>query len=306
MEYNRFDVATKELVWDGPAEWLEWLRIGPAGPVEVIDSDVTTLTAAADKVIHVGGAEPYLVNVELQSSHQTDLAETVWFRQAALFHRHRLPVLTVLILLRREANSPSLTGGFEIKMPDGWLTNRYNYRVVRLWGEDPEPYLSGGVNLLPLAPLANVTEGDLPGLVKRMAARINTEPRPRSVKLWTATYLLMGLCYSEELVSQLLEGVNEMQESTTYQAILREGRNEGLIEGRNEGLIEGRNEGLIEGRVTGEQRILVRLGSKRFGKPDPATLAAIEAIRDVERLEAMGERIVDPDIHDWDSLLSTS
>ena len=65
-----------------------------------------------------------------------------------------------------------------------------------------------------------------------MAARINSEPRPRSAKLWTATYLLMGLCYSEELVSRLLEGVQDMQESTTYQAILREGRNEGLTEGR--------------------------------------------------------------------------
>ena len=76
----------------------------------MIDSDITALTAAADKVIRVGGPEPYLVNLELQSSHQTDLAETLWFRQAALFHRHRLPVLTVLVLLRREANSPSLTG----------------------------------------------------------------------------------------------------------------------------------------------------------------------------------------------------
>ncbi len=297
MEFNRFDISTKELIWDGPAEWLEGLRIGPAGPVEVIDSDITTLTAAADRVIHVGGAEPYLVNVELQSSHQTDLAETVWFRQTALFHRHRLPVLTVIILLRREANSPSLTGGFEIKMPDGWLTNRYNYRVVRMWGEDPEPYLSGGVSLVPLAPLANVAAAQLPELVERMATRINAEPRPRSVKLWTATYLLLGLCYSEELVSQLLEGVHDMQESTTYQAILREGRKEGLV--------EGRNEGLIEGRVTGEQRLLIRQGTKRFGQPDPATVAAIEAIRDAEQLEALGERIVDPDIHDWHGLLRT-
>ena len=89
-----------------------------------------------------------------------------------------------------------------------------------------------------------------------------------------------------------------MHESTTYQAILREGRKEGLV--------EGGNEGLIEGSVTGERRFLVRLGAKRFGNPDPATLAAIEAIRDVERLEALGERIVDPDIHDWHSLLSTT
>jgi predicted transposase YdaD len=95
---------------------------------------------------------------------------------------------------------------------------------------------------------------------------------------------------TEELVSQLLEGVANMHESTTYQAILR----------------EGRKEGLIEGRITGEQQILIRQGTKRFGKPDAAILAAIKAIRDVERLETLGERIIDRAVNDWDSLLGSS
>ena len=73
MDFNHFDISTKELVWDDPAAWLEGFGIGPRGPVEVIDSDITTLSAAADKVIRVGGAEPYLVNIELQSSHETTL-----------------------------------------------------------------------------------------------------------------------------------------------------------------------------------------------------------------------------------------
>ena len=127
VDFNRYDVSTKELVWDGPAAWLERFGIGPPGPVEVIDSDITALTAAANKVVEVGGPEPYLVNLELQSSHDKDLVETTWFRQAALYYRHRLPVLTVLVLLRREANSPSFTGSFEILMRDGCQTNQYNY-----------------------------------------------------------------------------------------------------------------------------------------------------------------------------------
>ncbi len=123
MDFNRFDVSAKELVWDDPTAWLDRLGIGPTGPVTVIDSDITAVTAAADKVIRVDAPQPYLVNLELQSSHQTDLIETTWFRQAALFHRHRLPVLTVLVLLRPDANSPMLTGCFQIHMPDGGLTN---------------------------------------------------------------------------------------------------------------------------------------------------------------------------------------
>src|SRR2546423_6118170 len=123
MEFNRFDVSTKELVWDDPAAWLDGFGISPRGPVEVIDSDVTTLSAAADKVIKVSEPEPYLVNIEFQSSHEATLARTLWFRQTALDYRHNLPVLTLLILLRKEANSPSLTGSYERRMPDGRLTN---------------------------------------------------------------------------------------------------------------------------------------------------------------------------------------
>ena len=171
-------------------------------------------------------------------------------------------------------------------MRDGWQTNQYNYKVVRMWGEDPEPYLTSGINLVPLAPITNVTEVELPGLVRRMAERINAEPQPSAAKLWTAAYLLMGLRYSKDVASHLLEGVLNMRESTTYQAILREGRQ--------------------EGRITGEQRLLVRMGTKRFGEPDTAILAAIEAIRDIERLEALGLRIVDPSVRDWSELLQTS
>jgi predicted transposase YdaD len=163
--------------------------------------------------------------------------------------------------------------------------------VVRLWQEDPEPCLTAGVNLVPLAPLTNVSEADLPAVVRRMADRINREPRPKAAKLWTATYLLMGLRCSEELVSQLLEGFQTMRESTTYQAILREGRQEGVIEGR------------AQGRIAGEQRMLLRLGTKQFGEPDPATLAAIEAIQDMVRLEALFDRALNPEIHTWNDLL---
>ena len=34
MDFNRFDVSAKELIWDGPAAWLDRLRIGPPGPAE--------------------------------------------------------------------------------------------------------------------------------------------------------------------------------------------------------------------------------------------------------------------------------
>jgi len=93
----------------------------------------------------------------------------------------------------------------------------------------------------------------------------------------------MGLCYSEEPVSRLVEGVLNMQESTTYQAIWREVRE--------------------EGRISGARRMLFRQGTKRFGEPDATTVAALEVIQDIDRRETLGERILDPDLHNWNDLL---
>ena len=56
MDHNRLDVSAKELVWDGPAAWVERFGIGPPGPVSVIDSEITTLTASADRVLYCEAA----------------------------------------------------------------------------------------------------------------------------------------------------------------------------------------------------------------------------------------------------------
>jgi len=284
LEFNRFDVSTKELVWDDPVAWLQRLGIDSRGLVEVIDSDITALTAAADKVIRVGGlVEPFLVDIELQSSHDVQLMRTLWFRQVALDYRHDLPVLTVLVLLRKEANSPGLTGVYERLLPDGRPTNRYDYQVVRLWKEPADSFLNAGVELVPLAPLSDVAERQLPELVHKMAERINSLDSGRAAKLWTACYLLMGLRYPDELIEKLLEGVQAVKDSTTYQKILRDGR--------------------AEGRIDEARRILLRLGTKRFGEPEAAARASLDDIRDIDRLEALGERLFDAEVSDWVDLL---
>ena len=130
--FNPFDVVTKELVWDGPTSWLERLGVRVDGPVELIDTDITTLTATADNVIKINGPEPYLVNIELHSYHDKDLVLTLWFRQVALDYRHNLPVLTAVVLLCKEANSPHLTGAYERFLPHGLRTNHYTLRLQSL------------------------------------------------------------------------------------------------------------------------------------------------------------------------------
>jgi predicted transposase YdaD len=76
-----------------------------------------------------------------------------------------------------------------------------------------------------------------------------------------------------------------MKESSTYQAILAEGRAEGLAAGRAE-----------EAR-----RLPLHLGGKKFGSPNTRIKAALEGIGSVESLEQLTERLLD--VSGWDELL---
>jgi predicted transposase YdaD len=78
-----------------------------------------------------------------------------------------------------------------------------------------------------------------------------------------------------------------MRESSTYQAVLDEGRAEGEARGRAEGA----------------RRVVLRLGTRRFGPPDRRTRAALQAIADVEQIEQLGDRVLDAS--SWAELLDS-
>jgi hypothetical protein len=92
----------------------------------------------------------------------------------------------------------------------------------------------------------------------------------------------MGLRYPEALIAQLLEGVREMEESVTYQAIIKRGHEAGRVE---------------EARA-----ILLRQGARRFGPPSSDVQSALEAITAIERLEQLSERLLD--VESWEELLA--
>ena len=70
-----------------------------------------------------------------------------------------------------------------------------------------------------------------------------------------------------------------IEQSTTYQAILRQSREVGRAEGR-----------LEEGR-----RLLLKLGGRKLGAPDEETRAAIEALVDLDVIEGVPGEANRPD-----------
>ncbi len=93
--------------------------------------------------------------------------------------------------------------------------------------------------------------------------------------------------WSESVIESLVNKALSLGRSATFEANFQEARREGKIQGRNEGARE----------------FLLLLGTKRFGPPDPAIVAAVEAIEDFSRFEALVDRILDAEIQSWGDLL---
>jgi predicted transposase YdaD len=85
-----------------------------------------------------------------------------------------------------------------------------------------------------------------------------------------------------EGVSAMILGIRGIEESSVYQGIFAKGR--------------------AEGRAEEARDALLRLGGKKLGKPSERVQTRLDAIDDLDRLNALLERILD--VSSWDELLA--
>jgi hypothetical protein len=278
------DDTLKHLTELSPEDWV--IRGGwKAALATLIDADIATIAGATDKVIRVAGPTDWLLAVDFQAGHDTvaKLPDLLLYN-SALFKRHGLPVRSLLVLLHRGADSPQLTGLYERGFAGEPFDVALRYRTVRVWQVSAEKWLSGGLGVLPLAPLGEVRPAELPAVIAQMKQRLDpTVPSSQKAELWSATYILMGLRYEQALIGTLLQGVVSMKESVTYQAILEEGK--------------------AEGKAEEARKILLMLGRRQFGKPSADVQATLDALADVSRLEELTLRV--KHATSWEELLGT-
>jgi predicted transposase YdaD len=281
MAAKEFDPTLKTLVEGSPGDWP--VLIGqPAARTHAIDADIATVSGAADKVLHVSANPPYLIHLDFQSGHDSsELPELLHTRSALLYHRHRLLVRSVAVLLRREADSATaLTEKLELGFDGEEPYDTFRYQVLRVWELPPAQLLQGGLSSLPLAPISAVTKTQLSGIIQQMEQRMQNQPQKDVEEVWSATFILLGLRYSPEFARQLLRRVRAMKESTTYQSILE------------------------EGKAMGARELVLHQGRVRFGPPDATVTAALEGITDLGRLEELSERLLTPKVASWEELLA--
>jgi hypothetical protein len=286
----------------------------------VIDSDLSTVTAEADKVFRVAGPEPHLIHVEMQSSSDTTLPRRLLRYNALLDYRHKVRAWSVAILLRPEADTATLTGNLELRLPDGRLVHDFRYGVIRAWQQSVETILDGPLSLLPMAILADIPPEAALTVLERINERLSQEAsEPEAARLMKSTFLLSGLRFEKEMIAQLILGVQSMsllpahilKDSSSFELLKdmirpqleKEVRVELEKEVRVELEKEVRVELEKEVRVEAARAMLVDLASDRLGNPSEGQKAILDGIADYERLMRLCKRV--GRLSTWEELLES-
>ncbi|MBD2564203.1 MULTISPECIES: DUF4351 domain-containing protein [Nostoc] len=272
-----FDNLCKLLSEKHPATFASWVLGTPQTSVTVLKTELSIEPIRADYVTFL-----QLQGRILHLEFQTKLESTpplplrmldYWVR---LYRLYRLPITQVVVLLLPPAPGTVIETVFCVE------TTRHEYRVIRLWEENPEPFLNEPA-LLPLAPLAATTQPQ--ALLQQVVGKVNQlEPRQRP-EISAYTQILAGLKYNQDLIRQLFrEGM--MRESVIYQEILAEGEQRGREEGRK-----------AEGQL-----LILRQLTRRVGELPQEMLDRIENLS-LEQLENLGEALLDfqaiADLETW-------
>jgi hypothetical protein len=281
-----FDPVLKDVADEYPGDWVGLLQrllgLPVGGEIEIIQPNLPTGTVEADRVYRLSVPGPMLLHTEWESSSELGRPDRFLLYNTLLTRQTGLPVQTVVVLVRREANSSDLGGTLARSLPDGREYLRWQYEVVRLWNLEPADLLAHP-GLTPLAPLSRVDEAGLPRLVDELHERWSRLPRRQASDLASATSILMGLRFDRTLIRRVFRELSMVKESVIYQDILQEGRE--------------------LGRLDQARRVLIRHGSKRFGVASAEIRDAVAAITDLDRLDRMFDRVAEAD--DWSTVLAT-
>jgi predicted transposase YdaD len=270
-----YDATIKQLLADFATDWVEWIVPGLGMPADTkvvpFDPELSTVQLAADKVFRLEPPARGLLHVEFQTTWGGKLPARLHTYNTILHDRYEdEPVYSVAILLRKDADATAMTGTFTRQYPNGRAYLRFDYSVVRVWELSAEELLQGGLGAVPLALLTDEAEGHLPKMVERVDDRIRAESvdEPTRRMLMTSAFLLLGMRYNDDAVKLVFSGVDDMtlEESSTYQMILRKGQSSGLIAARQEALID-----FLRGR---------------FGVVPASTESEILTCRDAAKLKA--------------------
>lgn len=277
-----FDSAAKRLLKEKPEHYATWL-VAQAIFVRQLSIELKSRNIFADGLfaITVDG-KPALLHIEFQTRNDSKMAERLLeYSILASSENGWLPVYTVVIYLRRDGNVPK--SPFIRKLPNGKEFQRFYYDIIELAKIPARTLLD--TELLGLLPLLPLTDGGVePELVQEMMATLEDAGE---TELLALAYALGGLVNGGEAYNAwfrrsfaMLDDI--LEESWTYQEILRKGMQKGLEQGLEQGREEERQQRIQEQRET-----VINLVQMRFPELVPLAEQHLFFIHKTEELHHM-------------------
>jgi predicted transposase YdaD len=248
----------------------------------------------------------FLLIVENQSSPQAGFPKRMFKYFARFYEKFDLPIYPVVIYSfdRPRRLQP---GKHQIGFP-GFVVNRFQFRVIQLnrlkWRDylaTPNPAAAALMSKMQIARRDRV-KVKLQCL--RLIATLWLDPaRSQLISGFVRTYLQMTRPELVELQREV--GLLPREEQTTMLTLtnewIEEGIEKGIVQGIEQGFEKGIEKGIEKGKVDAERGMILRLGTKRFGEPDAAIRAALDAA-ELPRLEILVDRLLE--VESWSELLA--
>ena len=278
MGRNEYDINLRSLVDNYSQDFLHWLVSDSARVVEIVNPVFASRERRADFVLRYSNpnGNKGILHVEFQRKAIPVMPIRMVEYALSIILAHGQAPLQVLILLENSKAAREMPEAYE----GGGV--RVQYRVIRLWEQDPDAILSGNFpGLIPLVALMGPPEN----LIDRLEACEVAISEQVELKSKQQDLLAMAV-----LLSSLQPKAREVVEE-----FFRSRRMVDLMESPllKDWLREAEEKGEAKGEVKEGQRMLIRLLSRKFGELPSFLLSDLEAITTADQLEELLDSAVD-------------
>ncbi|MGA9377681.1 MAG: Rpn family recombination-promoting nuclease/putative transposase [Phormidium sp.] len=259
-----YDNLCKYLAETYAANFVRWLLdINPTN-VRVLKTEIIPEPIRSDALILLQ-TDNQILHLEFQTLPYSEppLPYRMLKYWVLLYGQYNCDIEQVVIFLKETASEQVFVDRFERR------NTQHSYRIIRLWEEDPAPFLSEPA----LLPLAALTRSNNPtNLLEQVAQQVAMLEEPaQKQSLAAAAEILAGLRFEKNLIRRLFRE-ELMQESVIYQDILERGLQRGL--------------------QRGEAIALLRILTRRFGEIAPELEEKIRSLS-IPQLEALIDAQID-------------
>ncbi|WP_254173616.1 Rpn family recombination-promoting nuclease/putative transposase [Planktothrix pseudagardhii] len=270
-----FDNICKFIAENFSEDLASWLLGSPIQLTQLSPTDLSLEPIRADSLILLQSDE-LVLHTEFQTQPDAIMPFRMLDYRVRVYRRFPQKVMRQVVIYLQRTNSPLVQQNtFRLEKTS------HEFEIIRLWEQPTEEFLRVS-GLLPFAVLSQTND---PAQVLTQVSQIAEQIADRRVQsnLIAASSILAGLVLETNVIQRIIRS-DIMQESTMYQEILRQGKEQGRAEGRAEGLTEGRAEGLTEGRAEALRQVailLLRMGMslEQISQTTELTVEQIQALQ---------------------------